>query len=72
MFSFYVYLILEPQERNSPRMISLMQDVLNLLNFCSSENDTPEKILGIIFYMLNELPGCALLTLPIITAGKGV
>ena len=62
----------EPDERFSPRMISLMQEILNLLNVCSTEHGSQESVLKVILYLFQQLPSCNILALPTITAGMEV
>lgn len=58
----------EPQERNSPRFISLMREILNLLNICSTQDSMAEKLLDIFLDIIEQLPQAHLFALSTITA----
>ena len=60
----------EPQEQGSVHVISMLQEILNLLNICSPSDNILQKILDLIFVVLEQMPNAHLLTLPTITAGE--
>ena len=60
----------EPHEQNSPHLISLMQEVLNLLNMCSSEKGLSEQLLVVMLDVIEQLPQSNLIALSTITAGE--
>ena len=48
----------------------MLQEILNLLNICSPSDNILQKILDLIFVILDQMPNAHLLTLPTITAGE--
>ena len=60
----------EPQEQGSAHVISMLQEILNLLNICSPSDNMLQKILNLIFVILEQMPNAHLITLPTITAGE--
>lgn len=48
----------------------MLQEILNLLNICSPSDNVLQKILNLIFVILEQMPNAYLITLPTITAGE--
>ena len=48
----------------------MLQEILNLLNICSPSDNMLQKILNLIFVILEQMPNVHLITLPTITAGE--
>lgn len=60
----------EPQEQGSAHVVSMLQEILNLLNVSSPSDNMLQKIMDLIFVILEQMPNAHLLTLPTITAGE--
>lgn len=48
----------------------MLQEILNLLNVSSPLDNMLQKIMDLIFVILEQMPNAHLLTLPTITAGE--